>query len=326
MPKSNRKANKEKWQTPFAPPHSYYRITEVPTKLLPLANDYWLTLVANSSKNRKFKGTTLNKNAPIGIFDSGIGGLTIVRELKKILPNEDIIYLGDTARVPYGTKSPEVITRFAFEDTRFLINRKVKLIIVACHSVSSVCLPELQKNFSVPILGVIEPGARAALKATKNRRIGVIGTQATITAGTYERVIRALTKNDVEIIAKSTPLFVPLVEEGWLDNEIALLVAETYLRSFRNEGVDTLLLGCTHYPLLKGVIQKVLNNVTLIDAAAATAYEAKKVLTKLGLLITKKRKPEYRFYLSDLTPNFTEVSKQFLGEPISYCFKATIAG
>jgi glutamate racemase len=270
----------------------------------------------------------INRTNPIGVFDSGIGGLTVVRALKKILPNEDIIYLGDTARVPYGIKSPEAITRFAFEDTQFLINRKVKLVIVACHTVSSVCLSELKKSFPVPILGVIEPGARAALAATKNRRIGVIGTQATIMAGTYERVIRKIAQQDVEIVAKSTPLFVPLVEEGWLDNDVTLMVAKTYLKSFQVEGIDTLLLGCTHYPLLKGIIRKVLKRVTLVDSSTATASEAKAILTELGLArppSKTNKKPDYRFYLSDLTPNFTEIGKRFLGEPIRECIRASIA-
>lgn len=269
-------------------------------------------------------------SVPIGVFDSGIGGLTVVRALKRVLPNEDIIYLGDTARVPYGIKSPESITRFAVEDTRFLINRKVKLVIVACHTVSSVCLPELKKNFSVPILGVIAPGARAALAATKNRRIGVIGTQATIMAGTYERVIREVARqeklgSDVEIVAKSTPLFVPLVEEGWVDNDIAILVAKSYLLSFQDEGIDTLLLGCTHYPLLKSMIKRVLKKVTLVDSATATAREAKKILAETGICRNQNRKPNYRFYLSDLTPNFMEIGKRFLGEPIPFVLRASIA-
>ena len=268
--------------------------------------------------------------SPIGVFDSGIGGLTVVRALKRALPNEDIVYLGDTARLPYGTKSPEAITRFGIEDTKFLTNRKVKLVIVACHSVSSVCLPELKEIFSVPILGVIEPGARAALAATKNRKIGVIGTQATITAGTYEQVIRQIARTekpniDVEIVAKSTPLLVPLVEEGWLDNEIARLIAQSYLLSFLAEGIDTLLLGCTHYPLLKDTFQKVLKKVSLVDSATATALEAKMILSKMGLRRTGNPKPDYRFYLSDLTPNFAEIGKRFLGEPIPGVVRASIA-
>lgn len=272
----------------------------------------------------------INRQNPIGVFDSGIGGLTVVRALKRILPNENIVYLGDTARVPYGIKSPEAITRFAFEDTRFLINRKVKLVVVACHSVSSVCLPELKKSFSVPIIGVIEPGARAALAATKNRRIGVIGTQATITAGTYERVIREIAKKgkpskDVEIVAKSTPLFVPLVEEGWVDNEIALLVAKSYLLTFQAEGIDTLLLGCTHYPLLKDIIQNVLKKVKLVDSSTATALAIKKILTERDLMRAESRQPDYRFYLSDITPNFAEVGRRFFGEAISNVVRASIA-
>jgi glutamate racemase len=165
----------------------------------------------------------INRQNPIGVFDSGIGGLTVVRSLKRILPNENIIYLGDTARVPYGIKSPEAITRFAFEDTRFLVNRKVKLVVVACHSVSSVCLPELKKSFSVPMIGVIEPGARAALAATKNRRIGVIGTQATIIAGTYERVIREIAKRE----GVSINQFI----SSAVSEKISALITEDYLRS-----------------------------------------------------------------------------------------------
>jgi glutamate racemase len=272
----------------------------------------------------------INRQNPIGVFDSGIGGLTVVRALKRILPNENIVYLGDTARVPYGIKSPEAITRFAFEDTRFLVNRKVKLVVVACHSVSSVCLPELKKSFSVPMIGVIEPGARAALAATKNRRIGVIGTQATITAGTYERVIREIAKKekpdkDVEIVAKSTPLFVPLVEEGYLDNEIALMVTKSYLLSFQEEGIDTLLLGCTHYPLLKEIIQKVLKKVRLVDSSTATALATKKILTESALMRTESRQPDYRFYLSDVTPNFAEVGRRFFGVAIANVIRASIA-
>jgi glutamate racemase len=269
-------------------------------------------------------------NHPIGVFDSGIGGLTVVRALKRILPNENIIYLGDTARVPYGIKSPEAITLFAFEDTRFLVNRKVKLIVVACHSVSSVCLPELKKSFSVPMIGVIEPGARAALAATRNRRIGVIGTQATINAGTYERIIREIAKKekpdkDIEIVAKSTPLFVPLVEEGCLDNEIALLATKSYLLSFQEEGIDTLLLGCTHYPLLKGTIQQVLKKVRLVDSSTATARATKKILIESGLMRTESGQPDYRFYLSDVTPNFAEVGRRFFGSAIANVVRASIA-
>jgi len=263
------------------------------------------------------------QNKPIGVFDSGIGGLTVVRALKAIMPDEHIVYFGDTARVPYGTKSEETIIRFAHQDAQFLIARDVKLIIVACHSASSVALSHLQESFALPIVGVIEPGARRAVATTKNSRIGVIGTPATIGAGAYERAIKQY-RRGVEIVAKATPLFVPLVEEGWLDNEVALLVAQTYLLPLKNEGIDTLLLGCTHYPLLKPVINQVLGDgVLLVDSGEETALEAKQILGEQALL-KKEKGWSCRYYLSDLTPNFSKVGERFLGEPIPELIRVTI--
>ncbi|MCX7784883.1 MAG: glutamate racemase [candidate division WOR-3 bacterium] len=263
-------------------------------------------------------------NRPIGVFDSGIGGLTIVKALRKILPYEEIIYLGDTARVPYGTKSPETITKFAFQDAKFLLGRDVKMIIVACHSVSSVSLDDLKKKFNLPIIGVIEPGAKAAIKATRNKRIGVIGTQATILSGAYERAIRKLCQ-DVEVVAKPTPLFVPLVEEGWYGNKIAFEIAKLYLSPLVQEQIDTLLLGCTHYPLLKKAIRKVFpNKIKIVDAGLETALEAKALLETLGLKNRSRRHPPIRFYLSDLTPNFSEVGRRFLGSNLEDVMRASL--
>lgn len=267
-----------------------------------------------------------NKKCPIGVFDSGLGGLTVVKALRRELPGEDIVYLGDTARLPYGTKSPEAILRFAFEDTDFLLSRRVKLVIVACHSACSVALADLQKKYRRPIVGVIEPGAQAAVTVTRNGRIGVIGTTATISSGSYERAIRRY-RSDVEIVAKSTPLFVPLAEEGWLDNAPARLIAEVYLKPFRDEGIDTLLLGCTHYPLLKKVIARVLGrSIALVDSSVATARAAHESLRNLGLLRSKSAVPgKCRFYLSDMTPNFREVCSRFLGAPVGEVIRASLA-
>jgi glutamate racemase len=257
------------------------------------------------------------------VFDSGLGGLTVVKALKKVLPGEEIVYLGDTARVPYGTKSAEVIRRFALQDTEFLVGRKVKLVIVACHSASSVALDDVQKRYRLPIIGVIDPGARAAVEATRNRRIGVIGTNLTIASGSYERAIRSY-RRDVEIIAKTTPLFVPLAEEGMLDNEIAWRVARWYLAPLKEERIDTLLLGCTHYPLLKRAIGRVMGpKIRLVDSSEETARSTLALLDKLGLR-RRRAKPNHRFYLSDLTPNFREVGSRFLGETAPEVVRASI--
>jgi glutamate racemase len=264
-----------------------------------------------------------NRARPIGVFDSGLGGLTVVKALKSVLPAEDIVYLGDTARLPYGTKSAEAIRKFAVQDTEFLIGRNVKMVIVACHSACSVALEELQKRYTLPIVGVIDPGARAAVEATRNNRIGVIGTNLTITSGSYERAIRGYRRN-VEIVAKSTPLFVPLAEEGWLNNDVAYCAAAAYLKPFKDEEIDTLLLGCTHYPLLKKVIARAFGRkIRLVDSSEETARAARSVLEQLNLL-GKSGRPGYRFYLSDLSPNFKEICSRFLGEPVGEVIRASI--
>src|SRR3989338_7369713 len=192
---------------------------------------------------------------PIGIFDSGIGGLTVLREVRRQIPQEDIVYFGDTARVPYGTKSKETITRFSVNNVQFLEGFRVKMVIVACNTASSLSLGALQDKFSIPIIGVIEPGAREALKRTKNGRIGVIGTKSTIGSNAYETCLKRLDPS-VKVFSGACPLFVPFVEEGWTDGEVVTKVAHTYLDALRAFRIDTLILGCTHYPLLKRTIQK----------------------------------------------------------------------
>lgn len=255
-------------------------------------------------------------DSAIGVFDSGIGGLTVVHELMACLPNEDIVYYGDTARVPYGTKSPEAVLRFSRENLAFLKTKNVKLIVVACNTASSVALPALQEEEDMPLIGVLLPGAHAAVRATRRNRIAVIGTTATITSSAYEKALRAIDPG-IEIWTRQCPLFVPLVEEGWLDNEITYLTAKKYLDSLIEFQVDTLVLGCTHYPLLKGVISRVVGErVVLVDSAQETAKEVKRVLKDNNLMSAGHGKGNFTVYVSDIPYLFREVGERFLGRPI----------
>ena len=213
----------------------------------------------------------MSRDGAIGVFDSGVGGLTVLHEIVSALPHEDTVYLGDTGRYPYGTKSAETITRFALENVEFLVGRGVKMLVIACNSVSAVALDAIRARWSLPVVGVIEPGARAAVARTRTNRIGVVGTEATISSGAYTRALRALGPT-VEIYMRACPLFVPLAEEGWTDGPIARQVAETYLASLAKSGIDTLVLGCTHYPLLKPLIAEVMGpDVAVVDSAVETA-------------------------------------------------------
>lgn len=250
----------------------------------------------------------------IGVFDSGFGGLTVLREVIKVLPDESTIYLGDTARVPYGTKSPETVTKYALECARFLLKREIKVLIVACNTVSAVGITVLKKTLPLPVIGVLEPGAKGAVGATRNGRVGVIGTEATIKSLAYPKAIKVLNKR-LEVISQACPLFVPLVEEGWIDNEIALLVAERYLSTLRRDDIDTLVLGCTHYPLLKGVIGEVMGEgVRLIDSAEETAQETRRVLEEMGLFKTRVGPVFRQYYVTDIPQRFEEIGGRFLGE------------
>jgi glutamate racemase len=252
----------------------------------------------------------------IGVFDSGVGGLTVVRAILRCLPGESIVYFGDTARVPYGTKSRETIIKFALEDAGFLVSNGVKVIVVACNSVSSNALDHLQANFEVPIIGVIDTVAKAACEVTHSGRVGVIGTKATIESGAYER---ALTKLNPRLDVRSVPcpLFVPLAEEGWLDGDITRLVAKEYLTSLLDWGMDTLLLGCTHYPLLRRAIAAVTgSSVSLVDSAESTAREVTELLEVRGLRDSERAPAHHQFYLSDMPRNFAELGMRFLGRNI----------
>ena len=259
---------------------------------------------------------------PIGVFDSGVGGLTVVKELIRQLPNEEIVYFGDTARVPYGIKSKETVIRFSIENILFLLKYNVKLICVACNTASSVALPVIKSHFKVPVVGVISPGAREAVYATKNKRIGVIGTKGTIKSRTYELEIKQLDPC-VKIIPVACPLFVPFAEEGWLSGNVVEEVAKTYLKPLKEASVDTVILGCTHYPLLKPVIKKVLGEkITLIDSAKQVAIEVKKILYSEGLL-NKNHRAKHKFFVSDNPEWFSGLAESFLGKPLKDAKKAS---
>ena len=251
----------------------------------------------------------------IGVFDSGVGGLTVVKELIQQLPSEDIVYFGDTARVPYGIKSKETVIKFSIENILFLLKHDVKLICVACNTVSSFALPKIKNHFRVPIVGVISPGAREAVYATKNKRVGVIGTKGTIRSQAYEQEIKRLDPK-VKVTAIACPLFVPFVEEGWLNQDVVSTVARRYLKPLKDSKVDTLILGCTHYPLLKPVIRDVMGGkVTLIDSAKQVAVEVNKILSDEGLLSNKAR-GRADFFVSDNPEWFKDLAGRFLGKPV----------
>lgn len=262
----------------------------------------------------------MSDNRPIGVFDSGVGGLTVVGQLGALLPKETIIYFGDTARVPYGTKSKETVTKFSVENVEFLMKHDVKMIVVACNTVSSLSLDFLRRCFRVPLIGVIEPGAKGALGATRNNRVGVIGTSATISSGAYERAIKRLNAR-ISCFCQTCPLFVPLVEEGWLDRDVTAEIAGIYLEPLRKKKIDTLILGCTHYPLLKGVLGKVMGpDVVLIDSAKEVAKGAREILDASGLLNQSGARPKHKFFVSDEPDRFARVGERFLRKKID-CVK-----
>jgi glutamate racemase len=274
---------------------------------------------------------------PIGIFDSGVGGLTVMRELRRLLPAEDLVYLGDTARVPYGNKSHATVTRYAMEDVQFLLGLGVKMIVIACNTASAIAAPALREQFpGTPILGMIGPGSRAAMAATRQGRIGVIATAATIGSGAYESRIRAVFaaagKTSPEIQGQACPLFVPLVEEGETDSAITRLVAEKYLRGLREAGVDALVLGCTHYPLLKSVIAETMGpSVALVDSAEAAAAETVALLSERGMLRGPGPGGQLeqgidRFYVTDAAARFHGIAESFLGCAVDHLELAELAG
>ena len=258
-----------------------------------------------------------DRNHSIGVFDSGLGGLTVVKEIMRHLPNEDVVYFGDTARVPYGTKSKESIVRFSKENVSILLKHKVKMVVVACNTASSLALSALRDTFSVPMIGVIKPGAQKAVQITRNNRIGIIATSATINSEEYTNEIKRLSPTTI-VTSQACPLFVALVEEGRLDSKITIDVAQEYLAKMKKAKIDTLILGCTHYPLLKTVLKKIMgNHVVLIDSAQEVAMEVKQLLevTQKNRIANKKSPPV--FLVSDEPKHFSQMAKRFLGFSIS---------
>jgi glutamate racemase len=264
-------------------------------------------------------------NAPIGVFDSGVGGLTVVKELIRQLPQESLIYFGDTARVPYGSKSIDTIRRYALESAQFLVSHQVKALVVACNSSTAAGLDQIQSKFKVPIIGVIEPGATSAVSTTKNLRVGVIGTKATIRSEAYPTVIKRL-NNQTTVFSAACPLFVPLVEEGWLTGPITESVIRAYLTPLLTQRVDTIVLGCTHYPLLKKSITAVVGEtVKLVDSAIATAVATKQILNETKREANLTQVPEYKFYVSDAVADFERIGKMFLGPKLSKAIKISLS-
>ncbi len=256
-----------------------------------------------------------NRARAIGVFDSGIGGLTVLKELVEALPAEDFIYLGDTARLPYGTKSAEVILRYSRENTEFLLAKGIKLLVIACNTASAVALHEIARDTIVPVTGVIEPGARAAAAASRSGKIGVIGTEATIASGAYTRALQQL-RPGVEIYTRACPLLVPLVEEGWTDNTIAEQTVAYYLESLKTSGIDTLLLGCTHYPLLRELFRRVLGpGVRIVDSASATASVVSERLAELRLGRPRGMGSQ-SFFVTETPERFVRVGRRFLGPQV----------
>lgn len=253
---------------------------------------------------------------PIGIFDSGVGGLTVARELFHHLPYENVVYFGDTAHLPYGSKSARAITRFSLANTKFLLTKRIKVLVVACNTASALSLKVLRREFPLPMVGVILPGVEKALVITRGS-IGVIGTESTIKSGVYQEELRSR-KKSLKVMARPCPLFVPLVEEGWCEDKVTLEVAERYLEPFKKEGVDTLILGCTHYPLLKVLLSKVMGKeVRLVDSAEEVALFIARMLGEAGLLRKGEDMGYRHYFVSDLHEKFIKVGELFLGERLT---------
>ena len=264
-------------------------------------------------KNFSYKKSA---NGGIGVFDSGVGGLTVAGEIFKILPFESVIYFGDTARCPYGPRSKRIVQEFSVQNVNFLMSLGVKFTVVACNTSSAFALDHLKRGFNLPLMGVIEPGAKAAVNSTRNGRIGVIGTAGTIASGSYYKAIKRIDKR-LSVFSYACPLFVSLAEEGFLDKKATYLIAQDYLKPLKKDKIDTLILGCTHYPLLKKIIAQVMGDrVALINSARETAIELKESLQKNGLLKQASITPVHRFYVSDQPEKFIQIGQRFLGGKI----------
>ena len=263
-------------------------------------------------------------NRPIGVFDSGVGGLTVVRQIFRQLPNEQVIYFGDTGRFPYGIRSAEIIKRFSNQNVKFLLKQHVKLIVVACNTASAYALDYINKKHKIPMVGVIKPGARAAANYTRNGRIGVIGTEGTLESSSYSKALLKIDRK-LKVYGLACPLFVALAENGYINQKATYLIAQEYLKPLKNKKIDTLVLGCTHYPPLKKVIGKVIGkNVRLVDSANETAREVKKILIELELSQTSKKTKTHRFYVSDTPDKLKDLSRYFVGQMIKKVGKIDI--
>lgn len=256
------------------------------------------------------------QQAPIGVFDSGVGGLTVVREIMRQIPHEKIVYFGDTARVPYGSKSQDTIIRYSRQIIRFLKTRNVKAIVVACNTASALALPIIKEELDIPIIGVVKPGAKVAARTTRNNKVGIIGTEATVNSSIYTETIQSINP-DIEVIGKACPLFVPLVEEGWLkDDPVTVQVAQRYLDTFGGTGIDALILGCTHYPLLRSLVERIMGeDVQLINPAYETASALKTLLEKEDLcnpIPPQLQNDMYQFYVSDAADKFKNFANSIL--------------
>ena len=260
----------------------------------------------------------------IGIFDSGVGGLTVLRELTRALPQEDTIYFGDTARVPYGTKSPDTVIRYSQEIAAFLTKQDIKLLVVACNTASAVALPTLRRTLPIPVVGVIEPGAKRAVEVTRSGIVGIIGTSGTVRSSAYSRAIKRLNPS-ISVLARPCPLFVPLAEEGWTDNQVAQMTAHLYLDELRQANIDTLVLGCTHYPLLKKIIADVMGpSVTLVDSAEETARTVAAILKDKNMLRPPEEQGNHHYYVTDVPAGFIRVGNRFLGGKLGDVYQITL--
>jgi len=263
-------------------------------------------------------------NRPIGIFDSGLGGLTVLKEIMELIPSESVVYFGDSGRAPYGTKSREMVIKYTLQNIRFLLNQDIKMIVIGCNTASACSYEVVRNTFDIPVIEVINPGAAAAVRETKNGKIGVIGTTGTINSGIYERAISSI-DNRLEIYSRACPLFVPLAEEGWWENDIALRIAEEYLLPLKEQGIDTLVLGCTHYPLLQNTIARVMGeNVRLVSSGREVAKVVRDLINKNGCQRDSKIKPVYRYYTSDSVEKFETLGSCFLGKEIHSAEKVDI--
>lgn len=266
----------------------------------------------------------MNKTNPIGFFDSGIGGLTVVKSFLRSMPNENLVYFGDTARVPYGSKSNDTVIEYSLQAANFLLRKNIKLLVVACNTASSVALTELRKFLTIPVIGMIEPGAKLALMETRNKKIGVIGTNATINNKAYSHELKKLNPK-LKVFEKACPLFVPLAEEGWTDHKATELIAKEYLAEFKEKDIDTLILGCTHYPILSEIIQKVVGKkVNLVDSGTPSARLVEDYLNGRGIRNQSVHHGQSEFYVSDMPTKFRDIAEKFLGKKISQLHKVEL--